>query len=128
MSGDLGWLDEHGCCRIAGGVKEMIIRGGENVYPREFESVPVGHPGVAESAVVGLPDAFWGEDVAAAIVPRAGAAPTEGERTDLCRAHLAPFKVPSHWDFVDSFPLTPTGKVNKQRLGELLAVRCTTSV
>jgi fatty-acyl-CoA synthase len=127
-TGDLGWLDEHGCCRIAGRLKEMIIRGGENVYPREIESVLVGHPGVAEAAVVGLPDAFWGEEVAAAIVPRAGAAPTEAELTELCRAHLARFKVPSRWDFVDGFPLTPTGKVNKQRLGELLAVRCTTSV
>jgi fatty-acyl-CoA synthase len=127
-TGDLGSLDAHGCCRIAGRLKEMIIRGGENVYPREIEEVLVGHPGVAEAAVVGLPDVFWGEEVAAAIVAREGQAPTEAELTELCRRHLAPFKVPSRWAFLDRLPLTPTGKVHKQRLGEQLAVRCTTPV
>jgi fatty-acyl-CoA synthase len=127
-TGDLGSLDAHGCCRIAGRLKEMIIRGGENVYPREIEAVLAGHPGVAGAAVVGVPDVFWGEEVAAAIVAREGAAPSEAELTELCRRHLARFKVPSRWEFVDGLPLTPTGKVDKRRLGEQLAVRCTTSV
>jgi fatty-acyl-CoA synthase len=127
-TGDLGSLDEHGCCRIAGRLKEMIIRGGENVYPREIESVLAGHPGVAEVAVVGVPDVFWGEEVAAAIVPRPDRPATAAELVELCRIHLARYKVPSRWEFVDGLPLTPTGKVDKRRLGERLAVRCTTSV
>jgi fatty-acyl-CoA synthase len=127
-TGDLGSLDAHGCCRIEGRLKEMIIRGGENVYPREIEAVLAGHPGVVEAAVVGVPDAFWGEEVAAAILPRAGEPPSEAELVELCRRHLARFKVPSRWEFVDAFPLTPTGKVNKRQVAERLAVRCTTSV
>ena len=107
----------------------MIIRGGENIYPREIESVLLDHPGVAEVAVVGVPDANWGEQVAAAFVPRDGRARRRGRAGRATAARTSRrYKAPRLWVFVDDFPLTPSGKVNKRRLGEELAVRCTTSV
>ena len=83
-TGDLGSMDERGYCRIAGRIKEMIIRGGENIYPREIEAVLASHPGVAEAAVVGVADRFWGEEVGAVIRPSASA-PTEAELAEHCR-------------------------------------------
>jgi fatty-acyl-CoA synthase len=120
-TGDLGSMDERGYCRIEGRLKDMIIRGGENVYPREIEAVILGHPRVAEVAVVGVDDRFWGEEVAAVVRPVARAAPNEAELVELCRQRLAPFKVPSRWVFVDSFPLTASGKIQKQVLREQLS-------
>jgi acyl-CoA synthetase (AMP-forming)/AMP-acid ligase II len=120
-TGDLGSMDERGYCRIEGRLKEMIIRGGENIYPREIEAVIFSHPQVAEVAVVGVHDRFWGEEVAAVIRPVAGAAPSVAELIELCRKRLAHFKVPSRWVFVDSLPLTPSGKVQKHLLSERLA-------
>jgi fatty-acyl-CoA synthase len=118
-TGDLGSMDERGYCRIAGRIKEMIIRGGENIYPREIEAVLLSHPGVAEVAVVGVPDRFWGEEVGAAIRPASHVA--EAELADYCRGRLAAYKTPVRWLFIDSFPLTSTGKVRKDVLSAQLA-------
>jgi fatty-acyl-CoA synthase len=114
-------MDERGYCRIEGRIKEMIIRGGENIYPREIETVLLSHPAVAEAAVVGVADRFWGEEVGAVIRPSAPAAPTEAELTELCRARLAAYKVPTRWLFTSSLPLTATGKIRKDVLSARLA-------
>jgi fatty-acyl-CoA synthase len=117
-TGDLATMDERGYCRIEGRLKDMIIRGGENIYPREIEELLFAHPAVADAAVFGIPDEKWGEVVAAFIRPKAGAQPTEEELFLYCRAHLAPYKAPIHWRFVDAFPQTPSGKVQKFVLRE----------
>ena len=119
-TGDLGCMDERGYCRIEGRLKEMIIRGGENIYPREIEQLLHTHPGVADVAVVGMPDDYWGEQVAAFIRPAPGSPVTQDELASYCRAHLAPDKTPRHWVFVDAFPLTASGKVQKFILREQL--------
>jgi acyl-CoA synthetase (AMP-forming)/AMP-acid ligase II len=118
-TGDLGSMDERGYCRIAGRIKEMIIRGGENIYPREIESVLASHPAVAEAVVVGVPDRFWGEVVGAVVRPAFDV--TEAELADYCRGRLAAYKTPVRWLFTDAFPLTSTGKVRKDVLGAQLA-------
>jgi fatty-acyl-CoA synthase len=112
-TGDLGSMDERGYCHIEGRLKDMIIRGGENIYPREIEQLLFGHPKVADVAVVGLPDATWGEQVAAFVRPAVGQEPTAEELFAFCRQHLAPHKTPRYWEFVKGFPLTPSGKVQK---------------
>jgi acyl-CoA synthetase (AMP-forming)/AMP-acid ligase II len=120
-TGDLGSMDERGYLRIRGRVKEMIIRGGENVYPREIEDVLLGHPAVAQVAVVGVASTFWGEEVGAVISPAGREAPEPDELREFCRQRLAAFKVPAHWMFLDSFPLTATGKVRKDVLSARFA-------
>ena len=112
-TGDLGSADERGYYRIEGRLKEMIIRGGENIYPREIEQVLYAHPGVVDVAVVGVPDDHWGEQVAAFVRPVPGQDVTSGELTAYCRARLAAHKTPRHWVFTDAFPLTASGKVQK---------------
>jgi len=96
----------------------MIIRGGENIYPREIEQLLFGHPAVADVAVVGVPDAKWGEQVAAFVRPAAGQQPDPGELFAYCREHLAPHKTPRYWTVLGEFPLTPSGKVQKFMLRE----------
>jgi acyl-CoA synthetase (AMP-forming)/AMP-acid ligase II len=100
----------------------MIIRGGENIYPREIEAVLLTHPLVAEAAVVGVADRFWGEVVGAAIrlIPDA-APPAEADLAAFCRSQLAGFKVPARWLFLGRLPLTATGKVRKDQISDLLA-------
>jgi len=120
-TGDLASMDERGYLRVEGRVKDMVIRGGENIYPREIEDLLFSHPGVAEVAVVGVPDDHWGEVVVAFIRPNPDSTPTEGGLRDLCRQHLAPYKTPQHWCFVDSFPLTASGKIQKFKLRETFA-------
>lgn len=117
-TGDLGSLDAHGYCRIQGRLKDMIIRGGENIYPREIEDVLFTHPAIANVSVVGVPDAEWGEQVAAFIQPRAGVPIGTDEVATFCRAHLAPFKVPRIWRVVTAFPQTASGKIQKFALRE----------
>ena len=118
-TGDLASMDERGYLRIEGRLKDMIIRGGENIYPREIEEVLFRHPAVAECAVVGIPDDHWGEVVAAFIRVAPGAGPpAESELFALCREHLAPHKPPVHWVFVEAFPLTGSGKIQKYVLRE----------
>jgi fatty-acyl-CoA synthase len=120
-TGDLGSIDPDGYCSIHGRLKDVIIRGGENIYPREIEDVLVTYPGVADAAVVGAPDATWGEVVVAFIRTAAGAQLKETDLFDHCRRHLAAFKTPRHWRFVDSFPQTPSGKIQKYMLRERFA-------
>jgi fatty-acyl-CoA synthase len=118
-TGDLASLDGRGYLRIEGRIKDMIIRGGENIYPREIEDVLFAHPAVAEAVVIGVPDETWGEVVAAYVRPVPGQpAPSPGELRAHCRERLAPYKTPQHWFFVDAFPMTPSGKIQKYKLRE----------
>ena len=129
-TGDLGSMDERGYLRIAGRMKDMIIRGGENIYPREIEEVLIGHPAVADATVLGFPDEHYGETVAAAIRPAAPDSAADeladalaDELAAFCRDRLAAYKVPVRWLITDAFPLTASGKVRKDALREQLANR-----
>jgi fatty-acyl-CoA synthase len=116
-TGDLGILDDRGYLQVTGRLKDMIIRGGENIYAAEIEQVLFTHPGVRDIAVLGLPDPTWGEIVAAVLVPtRPGQLPPVTELRDLCRAHLAPHKTPTRWFQATDLPLTGSGKIQKFRL------------
>ncbi|HVV36487.1 MAG TPA: AMP-binding protein [Acidimicrobiales bacterium] len=118
-TGDLAVMDDNGYCNIVGRAKDMLIRGGENIYPREIEEVLFQHPAVAGVQVFGVPDAKMGEEVAAWISLREGAAePSEDELRTFCRERLAHFKVPRYWKFVADFPMTVTGKVQKFKMRE----------
>jgi fatty-acyl-CoA synthase len=113
-TGDLARMDERGYCRIVGRLKDMIIRGGENLFPAEIEEVLYSHPAVAEVAVVGLPDERWGEVVGAFIRLRdPDALPTVAELRSHLRAHLSPQKTPTRWYAVEGYPLTGSGKIQK---------------
>jgi fatty-acyl-CoA synthase len=112
-TGDLGTIDVKGYCRVQGRLKDMIIRGGENIYPREIEELLFSHPAVADAAVVGVPDPTWGEIPVAFIRLADGPQPSEDELHTFCRQHLAPYKTPRHWRFVTQFPQTPSGKIQK---------------
>ena len=112
-TGDLGTMDARGYVRVTGRVKEMIIRGGENLFPAEIENVLLEHPDVAEVAVVGVPDPRWGEVVACFLRLNAGAALDRAALVAHCRAHLAPQKTPALWFAVDAWPLTGSGKIQK---------------
>jgi fatty-acyl-CoA synthase len=122
-TGDLGSMDNRGYLRIAGRLKEMIIRGGENIYPREIEEVLIAHPAVADASVIGVPDDYYGEVVGAVVRPVASASDDgpsgEGltaELAEYCRARLAAAKVPVRWLVTGSFPMTPSGKIRKDVL------------
>ena len=117
-TGDLCVMDERGYCTVEGRLKDMIIRGGENIYPRELEELLFRHPAVAEVAVVGLPDEKWGEEVGAFIRPAPGVVLDKAELFAYLRAHLAPHKTPRLWFQMTSFPLTGSGKIQKFKLRE----------
>ena len=121
LTGDLGMVDEEGYLHILGRRKEMIIRGGFNVYPREVEDRLHAHPAVLDVAVVGLPDEVLGEVTCACIVPVEGAIVTGEEIKDFCREVLADYKVPDLVRFLDSFPLTGSGKVRKVELARMIS-------
>jgi fatty-acyl-CoA synthase len=118
-SGDLGSMDADGYVRITGRLKEMIIRGGENVYPREIEDFVFTHPKVAAVAVFGVPDDYYGEEVMAWVQLHAGASATEEELREFCKGRIAHFKIPRYIWFVDEFPMTVTGKLQKFRMREI---------
>jgi fatty-acyl-CoA synthase len=120
-TGDLATMDERGYLRITGRLKDMIVTGGVNVYPAEIEAAIGAHPDVAEVAIVGVPDARWGEAVVAVVRAASDARPEEAELDTFTRAQLAPYKVPKRWVFVDELPLTASGKVQKFVLREQLA-------
>ncbi len=121
-TGDLGILDERGYLSVTGRLKDLIIRGGENIAPAEIETVLVGHDAILDAAVVGLPDERWGELVAAVIRVHDQAPPLGGtELADYVNTRLAPFKVPARWFVTDSMPTTPTGKVRKFALRDAIA-------
>ena len=121
-TGDLGLLDAQGYLTLVDRSKDLIISGGSNIYPREVEEVLLRHPQVREAAVVGLPDAEWGEVAVAVVAAQPGARPGEGELDALCLQHIARFKRPKRYVFVDELPKNATGKVLKRELRERLAV------
>lgn len=118
-SGDLAVMDEHGYVRIVGRNKDMIIRGGENIYPRELEEFFYTHPAVADAQVVGIPCSRYGEEIVAWIKLHPGHSATVEELQGWCKARIAHFKVPRHIRFVDEYPMTVTGKVQKFRMREI---------
>jgi fatty-acyl-CoA synthase len=118
-TGDLGTMDEDGYVRVVGRIKDMIIRGGENVYPREIEEFLFTHPDVLDAQVVGVPDPRFGEQVMAWVRRRPGSELTEEELREFCRGRIAHFKIPAYIRFADDFPMTVTGKVQKYLLREM---------
>ena len=106
-------MDDRGHCKIEGRLKDMIIRGGENIFPREIEQRLFAHPAVGDAAVVGIPDEKWGEQVCAFVRAAPGQAPDSEELDAHVRAELAAYKAPRIWVFVDELPMTPSGKVQK---------------
>jgi len=118
-SGDLGTMDENGYVRITGRLKDMIIRGGENIYPREIEDYLFTHPKIAEAAVFGIPSEYFGEEVMAWIQLHEGETLTEEAVREYCKNSLAHFKIPQYIRFVTEFPMTVTGKLQKFRMREM---------
>lgn len=118
-SGDLGSMDKDGYVKITGRLKNMIIRGGENIYPREIEECLFSHPDVAEAAVFGVPDDYWGEEIIAWVRLHGQAGVTAEELKSYCGQNLAHFKVPKWIRFVDEFPMTVTGKLQKFKMREM---------
>jgi fatty-acyl-CoA synthase len=117
-TGDLATVDAAGYCNIVGRLKDMVIRGGENIYPREIEEFLYRHPKIQDVQVVGVPDHKYGEELCALIIPRAGEKPAEQEIRDFCKGQIAHYKVPRYVRFVDSFPMTITGKIQKYVMRE----------
>jgi len=118
-SGDAGYLDADGYLYIHDRVKDMIVSGGENVYPAEVENVLMSHPAIADVAVIGVPHERWGETAKAMVVRKAneaGAALTEQEVIDFARERLAKFKCPTSVDWIDALPRNPSGKILKKDL------------
>jgi fatty-acyl-CoA synthase len=126
-TGDLATIDAQGYCNIVGRVKDMLIRGGENVFPREIEQFLMQHPKVLDVQVFGVPDAKYGEEIAAWLVLKPGQSAEAQEFIDFCRSSLAHYKTPRHVRLVSEFPLTATGKpqkfVMRQRMVEELGLR-----
>src|SRR5262249_40218470 len=119
QTGDLGIMLEGGYIRITGRAKEMLIRGGENIFPREIEEFLVTHPKISDVAVVGIPDRKVGEAVLAWIRLKAGVTAAEDEIREFCEGKIAHYKIPQFIRFVDAFPMTVTGKVQKFRIREI---------
>ncbi|MEO6926670.1 MAG: AMP-binding protein [Rhodanobacter sp.] len=124
-TGDLAVIDADGYCSIVGRLKDMIIRGGENVYPREIEEFLYGHPKIQDVQVFGVPDAKLGEQICAWVCLREGSVASVAEIQDYCRHHLAYYKVPHYVRFVDSFPMTVTGKVQKYLMRDAMVAELT---
>ncbi|WIG61541.1 MAG: long-chain-fatty-acid--CoA ligase [Ktedonobacterales bacterium] len=112
-TGDLATMDDEGYVNIVGRLKDMVIRGGENVYPREIEEFLYQHPKVSDVQVIGVPDAKYGEELMAWVKLKEGQSATAEEMQDFCRGQIATFKIPRYWKFVDAFPMTVTGKIQK---------------
>ena len=119
--GDLGTMDERGFLRVTGRLKDMIIRGGLNIYPREIEELLVSHPDIAEAVVVGVTDQKWGEQLCGVLRLKPGRQkPNLLDLRAFCRSHLAAHKTPYYWAFLDALPMTPTGKVQKFVLKDMV--------
>jgi fatty-acyl-CoA synthase len=117
-TGDLATMDADGYVKIVGRSKDMIIRGGENVYPREIEEFLYTHPDVTDVQVVGVPDVRFGEELAAFVVAREGASLDADAVREFCQGRIAHYKVPRYVICVDEFPMTVTGKIQKYKLRE----------
>ncbi|GGI12795.1 AMP-binding protein [Gottfriedia solisilvae] len=118
-TGDLAIMDENGYCKVTGRLKDMIIRGGENIYPREIEEFLYTHPSVLDVQVVGVPDQVYGEEVMAWIIPKEGVSISKEEIQAYCKGKISKHKIPKYIDFVDTYPMTASGKIQKFRLREL---------
>ena len=117
-TGDLATMDAQGYINIVGRLKEMVIRGGENIFPREIEELLIRHPKVADAAALGVPDSFFGEPLLAVVLPKEGAELTEQELRDFCKDRVSHQKIPRYFQFVQSYPMTASGKVQKFVLRE----------
>ena len=117
-TGDLAVMDEHGYCRITGRLKDMIIRGGENIYPREIEEFLYSHPKVLDVQVIGIPDEVYGEEVMAWIILKEGQTATSEEIREYCTGKISRHKIPRYIEFTDAYPMTASGKIQKFRLRE----------
>src|SRR5438067_7954457 len=117
-TGDLATMDDESYVNIVGRIKDMIIRGGENIYPREIEEFLYTHPDVSDIQVIGVPSERYGEEVMAWVKPREGARVTDDDLVAFCRGKIATYKIPRYWKFVDAFPMTVTGKIQKFKMRE----------
>jgi fatty-acyl-CoA synthase len=117
-TGDLAVMDENGYCKITGRLKDMIIRGGENIYPREIEEFLYTHPKVLDVQIVGIPDAVYGEEVMAWIILKEGELATSAEIKEFCQGKISKHKIPRFIEFTNSYPMTASGKIQKFRLRE----------
>ena len=120
---DLATMDEDGYVKITGRTKDMIIRGGENIYPREIEEFLYGHPEISDVQVYGVPDEKYGEEIAAAIIKKEDSSLTEEDVKEYCRANIARYKVPKYVDLVEEYPMTASGKIQKFKLREATVER-----
>ncbi len=118
-TGDLAIMDESGYCKITGRIKNMIIRGGENIYPREIEEYLYTHPNISDVQVYGVPDRKYGEQVMASIILKKGLAMTEDEVREFCKDKIANYKIPRYIKFVDAYPMTASGKIQKFKMREM---------
>ena len=123
-SGDLGIKDPDGNYRITGRIKDMIIRGGENISPREIEEFLYHIPGVKDAQIVAISSPRYGEDVAAFVVPHSGSEITREDVRDFCKDKIARYKIPRYVFFVDEYPLTGSGKIQKFKLREMALEMC----
>jgi len=119
-TGDLATIDDGGYCRIVGRIKDMVIRGGENVYPREIEEFLYTHPEIQDVQVIGVPDPKYGEEICAWVVPKRGADLDAEEIRAFCKGRIAHYKVPRYVRLVEGFPTTVTGKVQKFAMREVM--------
>jgi fatty-acyl-CoA synthase len=117
-TGDLATMDERGYINIVGRLKDMVIRGGENIFPREIEEFLIRYPKIADVQVLGVPDTFFGEELLAVVIPKAGTQITEQELREYCKGKLSHQKIPRYFQFVESYPMTASGKVQKFVLRE----------
>jgi len=119
-TGDLATMDEDGYIQVVGRSKDMVIRGGENIYPVEIENYLYRHPDISDVQIVGVPDTHYGEVLAAWIIPRKGVTLSEDEVKKFCRDHIAHYKVPTYFRFVEEYPMTITGKIQKYKIVEAM--------
>jgi fatty-acyl-CoA synthase len=117
-TGDLATMDAQGYINIVGRLKEMVIRGGENIFPREVEELLIRHPKVADAQVLGVPDRSFGEELLAVVLPKEGETLTEEELREYCKGQISHQKIPRYFQFVTAFPMTASGKVQKFILRE----------
>jgi fatty-acyl-CoA synthase len=120
-TGDLGEVDKNGYFKVTGRIKDMIIRGGENIYPREIEEFLYKHPKVVNVQVIGIPDKKYGEQVLAAIQLKDTQTATAEEFNEFCKGKIARHKIPKYWEFVDAFPMTASGKIQKYKMKEVFS-------
>lgn len=118
-TGDLAIMDENGYCKITGRIKNMIIRGGENIYPREIEEFLYTHPKISDIQVYGVPDRKYGEQVMASIILKKGIEMSEEEVREFCQGKIANYKIPKYVKFVDSYPMTASGKIQKFKMRDM---------